>query len=78
MEKIKLQGIYGKLQAKQVNELQPGDIIIWNYDYKSEVIDTIPSKTGKTITLLLKSLQDGVVRERLMKASRLVAFEVTI
>lgn len=46
---------------------------MWNYGYTSTVVDLIPSKTGKTITCLLKSNQDGVVRERKMGAERLVA-----
>ena len=49
------------------------DVIMWNYGYTSTVVDLIPSKTGKTITCLLKSNQDGVVRERKMGAERLVA-----
>lgn len=36
-------------------------------------MDMIPSKTGKTFTLLLKSQQDGVIRERKMAATREVA-----
>ena len=56
---VKLQGIYNKQEAKAVKELKTGDVIMWNY--------------GKTITCLLKSNQDGVVRERKMGAERLVA-----
>ena len=61
---VKLQGIYNKQEAKAVKELKTGDVIMWNYGYTSTVVDLIPSKTGKTITCLLKSNQDGVVRER--------------
>jgi hypothetical protein len=70
---VKLQGIYNKQEAKAVKELKTGDVIMWNYGYTSTVVDLIPSKTGKTITCLLKSNQDGVVRERKMGAERLVA-----
>lgn len=49
------------------------DVIVWNYGYTSTVVDLIPSKTGKTITCMLKSNQDGVIRERKMGAERLVA-----
>ena len=70
---VKLQGIYNKQEAKTVKELKTGDVIMWNYGYTSTVVDLIPSKTGKTITCLLKSNQDGVVRERKMSAERLVA-----
>ena len=62
-----------KQEAKAVKELKTGDVIMWNYGYTSTVVDLIPSKTGKTITCLLKSNQDGVVRERKMGAERLVA-----
>ena len=72
MKTIKLQGIYTRQEAKEVKELKVGDIITWNYEYKSEVVDIIPSKTGKTFTMMLKSLQDGIVRERKMKATSLV------
>nr|DAW12472.1 MAG TPA: hypothetical protein [Caudoviricetes sp.] len=70
---VKLQGIYNKQEAKAVKELKTGDVIMWNYGYTSTVVDLIPSKTGKTITCLLKSNQDGVVRERKMGAERMVA-----
>ena len=69
---IKLQGIYGQQSAKAVKELKIGDVITWNFGYKSEVVAAIPSKTGKTYTLMLKSLQDGIVRNRKMGANRLV------
>lgn len=72
MKTIKLQGIYTRQEAKEVKELKVGDVITWNYEYKSEVVDIIPSKTGKTFTMMLKSLQDGIVRERKMKATSLV------
>lgn len=70
---VKLQGIYGKLPAKAVKELKIGDIIIWNYGYTSTVVDLVPSKTGKTITCILKSNKDGIVRDRKMGAETLVA-----
>ena len=34
-----------------VEELKKGDIITLNNGYKSEVVEIIPSKTGKTITV---------------------------
>lgn len=72
MEEIKLQGISKKQQAKEVKNLKIGDIITWNYGYQSQVVDMIPSKTGKTFTVMLKSLSDGIVRDRKMKATTLV------
>lgn len=72
MKEIKLQGIYGKKEAKEVKDLKIGDVITWNYGYQSEVVEMIPSKTGKTFTVMLKSLSDGIIRDRKMKATTLV------
>lgn len=69
---IKLHGIYGEKQGIPTKDLQIGDIIMWNWGYKSEVVEILPSKTGKTITFMLKSLQDGNIRPRRMSADRLV------
>ena len=70
---MKLQGVYGEQKEKAVEDLRIGDVIMWNYGYKSEVVELIPSKTGKTITYMLRSLQDNVVRDRKMGAKRKVA-----
>ena len=70
---VKLQGIPGQQPAKAVKELKTGDVIVWNFGYTSTVVELIPSKTGKTITCMLKSNQDGIIRERKMSAERLVA-----
>lgn len=70
--KIKLQGIYTKQEAKEVKDLKIGDVITWNYGYKSKVVEMIPSKTGKTITVMLKSLSNGIVRSRKMRATTFV------
>lgn len=72
MKEVKLQGIYGKKEAKEVKDLKIGDVITWNYGYQSEVVEMIPSKTGKTFTVTLKSLQDGIIRDRKMKATHFV------
>jgi hypothetical protein len=70
---MKLQGVYGEQKTKKVQDLTNGDTILWNFGYSSLLVDLIPSKTGKTYTLVLKSNQDGITRERKMAATRLVA-----
>lgn len=72
---IKLQGISGKQEGTATKNLKIGDVIIWNYGMKSEVVEIMPSKTGKTITFMLKSCQDGETRSRKMGAERLVVVE---
>lgn len=72
MKKIKLQGIYRMQEAKEVKDLKIGEVITWNHGYQSKVVNMTPSKTGKTITLSLESLDDNIVRTRKMKATTLV------
>lgn len=72
---MRLQGIYCELPEKKVKDLKVGDIITWNFGYKSQVVDLTPSKSGKTYNVSLKSLQDGIIRDRKMKATRVVAVQ---
>lgn len=71
MKEVHLQGI-GKKEAREAKKLHVGDVITWNYGYKSEVVGMTPSKTGKTITFALKSLEDNIVRNRKVKATTLL------
>jgi len=72
---VKLQGIYGQQEGTATKNLKVGDVIVWNFGYKSEVVEIIPSKTGKTYTFMLKSFQDGIIRPRKMGADRLVVLD---
>ena len=72
---VKLQGITGHQIGTPTKDLKIGDIIVWNFGYKSEVIEINPSKTGKTITFMLKSLESGAINPRKMGAERLVVVE---
>lgn len=72
---VKLQGISGQRAGTKTKDLKIGDVIIWNYGYKSKVVEITPSKTGKTITFMLKSFTSGNVSARKMGAERLVVVE---
>ena len=73
---IKLQGISGQKQGTAVKNLKVGDVLVWNYGYKSEVVEIIPSKTGKTITLMLRSFESGNINPRKMGANSLVVVDI--
>ena len=75
MATVKLQGIYGAKEGTPTKDLKVGDVLIWNYGYKSEVVEILPSKTGKTITFMMKSLESGNISPRKMGADRLVVVE---
>lgn len=72
---MRLQGIYTELPAKAVKDLKIGDIITWNYGYKSQVVDLTPTKSGKSYNVSLKGLHDGIVRDRQMRSNTLVAVQ---
>ncbi len=72
---VKLQGIYGQQKGTPTKEIKIGDVIVWNFGFKSEVMEAIPSKTGKTITFMLKNLEDGKISSRKMGADRLVVLQ---
>lgn len=72
---IKLQGISGQQTGTATKDLKIGDVIIWNYGYRSEVVEILPSKTGKTITFMLRSFESGNINARKMGADRLVVVE---
>jgi hypothetical protein len=75
MAKIKLQGISQRFDGVAAKDLKIGDILVWNYGSKSEVVSIQPSKTGKSYAISCKSLQDGIVRERKATAAREFAVE---
>lgn len=70
MAKIKLQGIARKFDGVAAKDLKVGDVLIWNYGSKSEVVGIQPSKTGKSYIIYCKSAEDGIVRERKTTAAR--------
>lgn len=72
---VKLQGISGHREGTPTKKLKIGDVIVWNFGYKSEVVEINPSKTGKTITFMLKSFESGGISPRKMGADRLVVVE---
>lgn len=77
MRHIKLQGMHGVQPAREVQEISVGDVLVWNFGYKSRVIKKTPSKSGKMITCQLQSLETGKISERLLGAKRLVAVQET-
>lgn len=70
---MRLQGIRRELEDKKACDLVVGDIIMWNYGYKSEVTAIKFTKSKKSVILTLKSLNDGIVRDRRMRTDTLVA-----
>ena len=72
---VKLQGISGYHTGTKVKDLKPGDVIVWNYGYKSLVLNSFPSKTGKTYSVTTKSLETNTPHIRKMGADRLVVLD---
>jgi len=54
----------GWVPAKLGNEIEPGDVMIWNYGYRSDVISMKVSKSGKTASLTLRECESGRINTR--------------
>ena len=63
-------GLYNAIKAENV---KPGNILVWNYGYKSKVLNTICSETGKTVTITTES--NGKQYKRRFNSDRLLAIE---
>lgn len=74
MPKIHLQGLYGDLPAVPAGEIKKGDVLVWNFGYKSTVLEVI-KRTKAQIILLLKSNDSGNTAERRLGINRLVVRE---
>ena len=78
---VKLQGVPGYNHGKAVKDLQPGDVIMWNGGFTSNVVELKPTKSGKMIDVILTdnpnryfpTYKDGKPYPRRMGANRLVA-----
>lgn len=73
MNTIRLQGIADPQPARAVRDLKPGDIILWNYGYRSKVLTIYPTKTGKSYTVTTLPLDSTTPRIRTMRADTLLA-----
>jgi hypothetical protein len=68
---------YGLAPAKPAQDLHAGDVIIWNYGYKSTVIEIKPR--GKTqLTVELFDHKSAKHSFRVMGRTTLVAMKVTL
>ena len=70
MASIRLQGV-GWGAGTPAQEIVPGDKLMWNYGYISDVVSVIPK--GKTLLTFSLRSEDGVIRDRVMGRTRLVA-----
>ena len=70
---VQLQGI-GTFPGVPAGTLKKGDIIVWNFGYKSEVLEVL-KVTKAQIKLLMKSLDSDYVGERILGKNRLIVKE---
>ena len=67
---MRLQSI-GNVLGTPESEIKKGDILMWNFGSKGEVLEII-NETSKTITIKEKQVGDSYVGERKMTKTRLV------
>ena len=70
--KIWLQGI-GLYNAIKAESVKPGNILVWNFGYKSKVLNIVRSSTGKTVTITTES--NSKQYKRRFNSDRLLAIE---
>ncbi len=71
MNEVHLQGL-GSVPGKPASELTIGDVVIFNYGYKYEVIEI--KLSGKaSVATKMKSFDSGKVYDRRFKLSTIVA-----
>lgn len=74
MKKIRLQSI-GWKNAIEAKNIIVGDTIIHNFGDTSTVISIYPSKSGKTISYIVRSDESGKLFERKTTPNRLFAIK---
>lgn len=74
METLHLQGI-GKHPAKRVKDLEIGDVIVWNYGYKSIFRGIVKETKTQIIAKLFN--EESRYHERRMSKEKLVGIKVT-
>ena len=67
---MRLQSI-GNVPGTPASEIKKGDILMWNFGSKGEVIEIV-SQTAKTITIKEKQVGGAYIGERKMTKTRLV------
>ena len=67
---VHLQGL-GDFRGMEVERLQRGDVLNWNYGERSKVKELIPNKSKKTF-VVVEEYPDGKIYRRRMNANKFV------
>lgn len=70
-------GSIGEVNAYKVENIQKGDILLWNYGYTSKVKSIEQSKSGKSYKITTISSETGEEYQRTMRKGRLLAIAST-
>lgn len=71
----KLQGLYAPRKAIYAKDLKVGDITIWNYGYKEEILKITPTKSGKSIKVQILDVHSGHILTRTLRTETLVCID---
>lgn len=66
-------GSIGEVNAYKVENIQKGDILLWNYGYTSKVKSIEQSNSGKSYKITTISSETGEEYQRTMRKGRLLA-----
>ena len=68
---------YGLAPAVQAQDLQIGQITVWNYGFKYEVVELTPKAKTQIIAKIV-NVDTGIEYTKTMSRTRLVAVKVTL
>lgn len=70
---IKVEGVYGRVDAKPANEITVGDILMGRYGLKSKVLEINSCEDNRMIEIVTKT-ENGYISSRKYGKRRLIAF----
>lgn len=70
-------GSIGDVNAYKVENIQKGDILLWNYGYTSKVKSIEPSASGKSYKITTVSSETGKEYQQTMRKGRMLAIANT-
>ena len=59
------------LKIKQINQLEPGDVVIWNKS-RNTVLRLLPTPSGKMFTVVLEDEKTGSWNIQRLSAERII------
>lgn len=74
-QSVRRQGMYERFEGTKAEQLKAGDVLIWNFGYKSKVLNIEQTKSGKSLNVEVLCLGSNIKAIRKLRKTTLVALE---